>query len=112
MCFTQPYAKAVTCDCRSTAQDVTSAVGAVNAVTIFLGALYALNVLPVVSVERAVFYRERSSFFYSSWPFSLAQCTIEVPYLIVQAIVYSNIVYWCCGFEADAGTACYLLWHT
>ena len=105
----QPCAIALLLVRRSTAQDVTSAVGAVNAVTIFLGALYALNVLPVVSVERAVFYRERSSFFYSSWPFSLAQCTVEVPYLIVQAIVYSNIVYWCCGFEADAGTVCLLL---
>ncbi|KAL3132996.1 hypothetical protein ABBQ38_006905 [Trebouxia sp. C0009 RCD-2024] len=88
---------------RQSTQDVTSVVGAVNATTIFLGALYALNVLPVVSVERAVFYRERSAFFYHSLPFSLAQCTVEVPYIFAQACVYSCIVYWCCGLEADAG---------
>ncbi len=82
---------------------MTSVVGAVNATTIFLGALYALNVLPVISVERAVYYRERSSFFYHSLPFSLAQCTVELPYILVQAIVYSCIVYWCCGFEANEG---------
>ena len=89
--------------CRSTEQDVTSVVGAVNATTIFLGALYSLNVLPVVSVERAVYYRERSSYFYHSLPFSLAQCTVELPYIFVQACVYSCIVYWCCGLEVDVG---------
>ena len=64
--------------CRSPSQDVTAVVGAVNPTTIFLGALYALNVLPVISVERAVYYRERASYFYHSLPFSLAQCTVEL----------------------------------
>ncbi|DBA97183.1 TPA: hypothetical protein ACH3X1_014944 [Trebouxia sp. C0004] len=86
---------------RSSEQDVTAVVGAVNATTIFLGALYALNVLPVISVERAVYYRERASFFYHSLPFSLAQCTVELPYIFVQACVYSCIVYWCTGLELN-----------
>lgn len=90
---------------------MTSIVGAVNATTIFLGALYALNVLPVVSVERAVFYRERSAFFYHSLPFSLAQCTVELPYIFAQACVYSCIVYWCCGLELDAGECCIATAH-
>lgn len=82
---------------------MTSIVAAVDCTTLFLGALYSLDVLPIVSVERAVYYRERSSFFYHSFPFSLAQCTVELPYILVQACVYSCIIYWCCGFEADAG---------
>ncbi|KAL0031878.1 hypothetical protein WJX79_002852 [Trebouxia sp. C0005] len=86
---------------RSSEQDVTAVVGAVNATTIFLGALYALNVLPVISVERAVYYRERASFFYHSLPFALAQCTVELPYIFVQACVYSCIVYWCAGLELN-----------
>ncbi len=94
--------------CRSSEQDVTAVVGAVNATTIFLGALYALNVLPVISVERAVYYRERASFFYHSLPFSLAQCTVELPYIFVQACVYSCIVYWCAGLELNVGTASFL----
>jgi len=89
--------------CRSTEQDVTTVVAAADATTLFLGALYSLDVLPIISVERAVFYRERSSFFYHSLPFSLAQCTVELPYIFVQACVYTCIIYWCCGFEADAG---------
>ncbi|KAL0038217.1 hypothetical protein WJX79_008741 [Trebouxia sp. C0005] len=88
---------------RSTEQDIITVVAAADATTLFLGALYSLDVLPIISVERAVFYRERSSFFYHSLPFSLAQCTVELPYIFVQACVYTCIIYWCCGFEADAG---------
>lgn len=84
-------------------------VAAADCTTLFLGALYSLDVLPLVSVERAVYYRERSAFFYNSWPFSLAQCTVELPYIAVQAVVYSCIVYWCCGFEADAGKQSHLV---
>lgn len=94
--------------CRSTEQDVITVVAAADATTLFLGALYSLDVLPIISVERAVFYRERSSFFYHSLPFSLAQCTVELPYIFVQACVYTCIIYWCCGFEADAGKALHL----
>ena len=84
---------------------MSTVAAAVDCTTLFLGALYSLNVLPVVSVERAVYYRERSAFFYHSLPFSLAQCTVELPYILVQAVVYSCIIYWCCGFEADVGKA-------
>ena len=95
--------------CRSSSQDVTAVVGAVNATTIFLGALYALNVLPVISVERAVYYRERALYFCHSLPFSLAQCTVELPYIIVQACVYSCIVYWCAGLELNVAMhGCYV----
>ena len=93
---------------RSTEQDVITVVAAADATTLFLGALYSLDVLPIISVERAVFYRERSSFFYHSLPFSLAQCTVELPYIFVQACVYTCIIYWCCGFEADAGKVLHL----
>ena len=77
--------------CRSSSQDVTAVVGAVNATTILLGALHALNVLPVISVERAVYYRERASYFFHCLRFSLAQRTVELPYIVVQACVYSCV---------------------
>ncbi len=95
--------------CRSTEQDVITVVAAADATTLFLGALYSLDVLPIISVERAIFYRERSAFFYHSLPFSLAQCTVELPYIFVQAYVYTCIIYWCCGFEADAGKTLHIL---
>jgi hypothetical protein len=108
MHYLQSALKLLALWCRSSEQDVTAVVGAVNATTIFLGALYALNVLPVISVERAVYYRERASFFYHSLPFSLAQCTVELPYIFVQACVYSCIVYWCAGLELNVGMPCFL----
>lgn len=81
---------------------VQNTIGAINAVTIFLGALYSLNVLPVASVERAVFYRERAAYLYAAGPWSLAQVTVEIPFLIVQGILYTMIVYWCTGQSANA----------
>lgn len=78
-------------------------MAAVDALTLFLGALYSFNVLPVVSVERPVYYQERSTFSYHSLPYAMAQSTVELPYMLVQACVYSCIVYWCCGFELNAG---------
>ena len=33
----------------------------------------------------------------------MAQCTVEIPYIFVQACVYSCIVYWCLGLEVNAG---------
>jgi len=38
--------------------------------------------------------RERAAGLYSVSAFSLAQLLVEVPYLIVQAIVYVSMVYW------------------
>lgn len=38
--------------------------------------------------------RERAAGMYSVYAFSLAQLLVEVPYLIVQAVVYVSMVYW------------------
>ncbi|KAK9815219.1 hypothetical protein WJX72_000157 [[Myrmecia] bisecta] len=79
--------------------------GAINGVTIFLGALYSFNVMPVVSIERTVFYREQGSYMYASFPFAMAQSSVELPYLVVNTLIYSAIVYWCIYFRANA--ACF-----
>ena len=38
--------------------------------------------------------RERAAGMYQVLPFALAQQLVEIPYLIVQALTYSAIVYW------------------
>lgn len=38
--------------------------------------------------------RERAAGMYGVLPFGLAQQLVEIPYLVVQAAVYSCIVYW------------------
>ena len=47
--------------------------------------------------------RERAAYLYAAGPWSLAQVTVEIPFLIVQGILYTMIVYWCTGQSADAG---------
>lgn len=48
----------------------------------------------LISAQRTVFYREVAAGMYSAWSFGLAQQLVEIPYLIVQSVVYSSIVYW------------------
>ena len=40
---------------------------------------------------------------YSELPFASAQCLIEVPYNLVQALLFSAISYFMLGFAHDAG---------
>ena len=47
--------------------------------------------------------RERAAYLYAAGPWSLAQVTVEIPFLIVQGILYTMIVYWCTGQSANAG---------
>ena len=53
-------------------------------------------------VERTVFYRERAAGYYAVLPYALAQGTVEHPYTLVQAIIYSAIVYSMVGFQWTA----------
>ncbi len=40
---------------------------------------------------------------YSSVPFGLAQCTVELPYVFIQCLLFGVISYWMISFEASAG---------
>ena len=40
---------------------------------------------------------------YSELPFASAQCLIEVPYNLAQAILFSCISYFMLGFDHNAG---------
>ena len=52
--------------------------------------------------------RERAAYLYAAGPWSLAQVTVEIPFLVVQGILYTLIVYWCTGQSASAGERCCL----
>ncbi|KAF8009148.1 hypothetical protein BT93_J0208 [Corymbia citriodora subsp. variegata] len=80
-------------------QDLINAMGSMYVAVIFLGFQNASSVQPVVAVERTVFYRERAAGMYSALPYALAQVLIEVPYVVMQAILYGVIVYAMIGFQ-------------
>ncbi|KAJ4821952.1 hypothetical protein Tsubulata_045868 [Turnera subulata] len=54
-------------------QDLFNAMGSMYASVVFLGVQNAASALPVVDVERTVFYRERAAGMYSALPYALAQ---------------------------------------
>ncbi|KAH7835114.1 hypothetical protein Vadar_023002 [Vaccinium darrowii] len=83
-------------------QSLFNALGAIYSATIFLGINNSISVLPYVSTERSVLYRERFAGMYGSWAYALAQVTIEVPYLLAQAIVFSIITYPMIGYYWSA----------
>ncbi|CAM6100115.1 unnamed protein product [Calypogeia fissa] len=93
---------------RSTQQDVFNVMGAMYASVLFLGVNNASTVQPVVAIERSVFYRERAAGMYAPLPYAAAQGLIEVPYILLQAIVYAVITYSMIQFE---WTAPKFLWY-
>ena len=58
---------------------------------------------PVIAIERIVYHRERAAGMYAAMPYALAQGDVEVPYLVVQTLLWCVITYWMFGFEASAG---------
>ncbi|KAI8531756.1 hypothetical protein RHMOL_Rhmol11G0160400 [Rhododendron molle] len=89
-------------------QSLFNVLGAIYSATMFLGANNCMSVLPYVSTERSVLYRERFAGMYGSWAYALAQVTIEVPYLLAQAIVFSIITYPMIGYY---WSACKVFWY-
>ncbi|KAK6267900.1 hypothetical protein QUC31_012060 [Theobroma cacao] len=87
---------------RKRRQDLSNAMGAMYTSVYFIGIINSFLVIPVVGIERTVFYRERAAGMYSSLAYSLAQVVIELPYLFILAIAYGVIIYAMIGFEWNA----------
>ncbi|DBB05992.1 hypothetical protein WJX82_004698 [Trebouxia sp. C0006] len=83
-------------------QQVYNTLGALLTSTLFLGILNSIFVQPVVSAERAVFYRERAAGMYSVGPWYLALATVEAMYQIAQAVLYVCVLYFMAGFDRTA----------
>ncbi|KAI5669463.1 hypothetical protein M9H77_19316 [Catharanthus roseus] len=89
-------------------QDLLNAMGSMYAATLFIGVQNATSVQPVVAVERTVFYRERAAGMYSALAYAYGQIVIELPYLLVQSVIYGVLVYAMIGFE---WTAAKFFWY-
>uniref|UniRef100_A0A0A0LBH1 ABC transporter domain-containing protein n=1 Tax=Cucumis sativus TaxID=3659 RepID=A0A0A0LBH1_CUCSA len=83
-------------------QNLFNVLGSMYTAVIFLGIDNCGSVLPIVSMERTVMYRERFAGMYSSWAYSLAQVIVEVPYIFIQAAAYVIIIYPMIGYYASA----------
>ncbi|XP_009343426.2 pleiotropic drug resistance protein 1 [Pyrus x bretschneideri] len=80
-------------------QDLFNAMGSMYTAVLFLGVQNATSVQPIVAIERTVFYREKAAGMYSALPYAFAQVLIELPYILLQAVVYGVITYVMIGFD-------------
>lgn len=85
------------------AGNVQDVLGALFNTAVFLGVFNMDTIQPVVFMERSVFYRERASGTYGVLPYTLALQIVEIPYLIVQSVLYTSIAYFMINFEHDVG---------
>ncbi|KAJ1269487.1 hypothetical protein BS78_07G215800 [Paspalum vaginatum] len=84
-------------------QDVFNILGIVYGSALFLGFMNCSILQPVVAMERVVLYREKAAGMYSTMAYAIAQVSVELPYMLVQVLIFSSIVYPMIGFEAAAG---------
>ncbi|CAA2995350.1 pleiotropic drug resistance 3 [Olea europaea subsp. europaea] len=83
-------------------QSLFTILGSIFSATLFCGINNSSSVLPYVSTERTVFYRERFAGMYASWIYPAAQVIIEVPYILAQALAFTIITYPMIGYYWSA----------
>ncbi|WJX79108.1 hypothetical protein P8452_62259 [Trifolium repens] len=74
-------------------QDIFNSIGSMLITILLIGIKNANSVQAVVSTERVVFYRENSAGMYSSLAYAVGQALIEIPYVLLQALIYGTIIY-------------------
>ncbi|KDD75002.1 ABC-2 type transporter [Helicosporidium sp. ATCC 50920] len=89
-------------DDRNTVAGVMNIAGLLYMSTLFIGITNCMSIMPVAVTQRAVMYRERAAGMYGIGPYALAQGVVELPYILVQTVVYSAIVYWMMAFIPSA----------
>lgn len=67
------------------------------------------RVMPLLSFERAVFYRHRAASLYRPVAFNIAQAVSEIPYVMLQSTVIVSLTYWMMGLVPVAWKFFYFL---
>mmetsp|Transcript_4643 Transcript_4643/g.13342 ORF Transcript_4643/g.13342 Transcript_4643/m.13342 type:complete len:1521 (-) Transcript_4643:659-5221(-) len=84
------------------ASDVQNVMGVLFSTSAFQGMFNLMSAMPVVGFERSVYYRERAASMYSSAAFSGALALVEVPFVLLQSVLFSCIAYFMIGFANSA----------
>lgn len=59
--------------------------------------------LPLMIFRLPVFYKQRDNGFYPAWAWSISSWILRIPYSVVEAVVWSCVVYYTVGFAPGAG---------
>ncbi|GMF50699.1 unnamed protein product [Phytophthora fragariaefolia] len=76
-----------------TYQGINSGLGMVYLSTMFIALVSFMSGLPLVYEERSVFYRERAAQTYNSAWFFLSFSLVEIPYVLVGALLFTVVYY-------------------
>uniref|UniRef100_J3NCE9 ABC transporter domain-containing protein n=1 Tax=Oryza brachyantha TaxID=4533 RepID=J3NCE9_ORYBR len=79
-------------------QGLFTILGCMYGTTLFIGINNCQSVMPFIAIERSVVYRERFAGMYSPWAYSFAQIAMEVPYVLVQLVLFMSIAYPMIGY--------------
>ncbi|CAL4924482.1 unnamed protein product [Urochloa decumbens] len=58
--------------------------------------------LPITISRLPVFYKHRDNFFHPAWAFSIPNWILRIPYSLIEAVVWSCVVYYTVGFAPTA----------
>lgn len=65
--------------------------------------------LPMLMFRLPVFFKQRDNMFYPAWSWALSSWILRLPYSVIEAVVWSFVVYWAVGFAPGAGRFfCYM----
>ncbi|XP_022148375.1 ABC transporter G family member 31 isoform X2 [Momordica charantia] len=59
--------------------------------------------LPLMISRLPVFYKQRDNLFHTAWAWSVSSWILRVPYSVLEAVVWSCVVYYTVGFAPSAG---------
>ncbi|WOL16537.1 hypothetical protein Cni_G25324 [Canna indica] len=62
-----------------------------------------LSELPITISRLPVFYKQRDNLFYPPWAFVIPSWLLRIPYSIVEAVIWSCVVYYTVGFAPNVG---------
>ncbi|CAN1252468.1 ABC transporter G family member 31, partial [Linum perenne] len=59
--------------------------------------------LPLLINRLPVFYKQRDNLFHPAWAWSLASFVVRIPYSIIEAVMWTVVVYYTVGFAPNVG---------
>lgn len=77
----------------------------------YMGALFFSLLLMVVNSNPemmmtlsrlAIFYKQRDSYFYPTWAFSLPSLLLKIPHSLVASLAFTSFTYYVIGYSPEA----------
>jgi hypothetical protein len=59
--------------------------------------------LPLMIGRLPIFYKQRDNLFYPAWAWSFTSWILRVPYSVIEAFIWTTVVYYTVGFAPAAG---------